>query len=385
MWQELGQWPRHAHIEGLEEGKKHRSPSLVTWARACFEQGALPSLSVLPGDIEVRSLPGDKMFQDTHIVEGWQRPCVLHGSGGAKSSMPTSLPDLAGSGWTVLVAALLGTSSKPPLWSQDGFRPVIGTTIDSRVVPCPISSKEESLLLSRWWPARETSQLRSLTSFLQGYELKHSPSQAHVLSGLSAAATAPDAILGLLSDIDFPLWTLVPSLGNFEDITDALVCFAFAVSDEGACLLAALSLHGLLPHDFPREAWNLSIGSWFKLGGTQRSGVPHRLFRFRAGQVALPLSIPVASGQGRRRGFTRDGREVEVTVDDYQVSLDGILESDVWVALLDSCLPFVEIRKQLRVERTGLGGSELGPPFPWDLLVRTGRHHEEVYGPWCLQ
>ena len=40
-----GKWPRNAHVDGLEEGFHHRSPSLVTWARACFEQGALPSLS----------------------------------------------------------------------------------------------------------------------------------------------------------------------------------------------------------------------------------------------------------------------------------------------------------------------------------------------------
>ena len=156
-----GKWPRNAHVDGLEEGFHHRSPSVVPWARACFEQGALPSLSVLPGAVEIRSLPGDKTTQATHVVEGFQRPCVLHGYGGAKSSMPTSLPALAVSGWTVLAAALLGTLAKPPLWTQNGFRPVIGTTVDSNMVPSPISSKEESLLLSRWWPAREASQTHS--------------------------------------------------------------------------------------------------------------------------------------------------------------------------------------------------------------------------------
>ena len=65
--------------------------------------------------VEVRSMVGDKMFQATHIVDGCQRPCVLHGYGGAKSSMPTSLPELATKGWTVIAAALLGTNRKPPL------------------------------------------------------------------------------------------------------------------------------------------------------------------------------------------------------------------------------------------------------------------------------
>ena len=109
-----GEWPRFAHVNGLEEGFRYRQPSLVTWARACFEQGALPSLAVLPGEVEVRSMVGDKMFQATHIVDGYQRPCVLHGYGGAKSSMPTSLPELATKGWTVIAAALLGTNGKPP-------------------------------------------------------------------------------------------------------------------------------------------------------------------------------------------------------------------------------------------------------------------------------
>ena len=86
----IGEWTNHqlfpppksgesrfAHVEGLEEGFHHRHPSLVTWARACFEQGALPSLSVLPGAVEVRSLAGDKMFQaplkDGQLPESFPR------------------------------------------------------------------------------------------------------------------------------------------------------------------------------------------------------------------------------------------------------------------------------------------------------------------------
>ena len=141
-------------------------------------------------------------------------------------------------------------------------------------------------------------------------------------------------------------------------------------------------MHGLLPHEFPREAWNLAVGIWFKLGGTQLADCPHRLFNIPAGQVAILVSIPLKAGQGQHRGFARDGREVPVTVDTYQVSLDEVVDSDVSLALMvDTCLPFVEMRKLLRVECTGLGGSDLGSPIPWNILVRTGLHHEEVYGP----
>ena len=70
--------------------------------------------------------------------------------------------------------ALLGTVGKPPLWTQDGFRPVLGTTIDSRIAPGPLSPKEESLLLSRWWPARDETQLASWQTVLKGHDLSHS-------------------------------------------------------------------------------------------------------------------------------------------------------------------------------------------------------------------
>ena len=43
-----GQWPRHAHGKHILEPYHCRSPKLTAWARACFEQGALPSLLYLP-------------------------------------------------------------------------------------------------------------------------------------------------------------------------------------------------------------------------------------------------------------------------------------------------------------------------------------------------
>ena len=386
-----GEWPRFAHVNGLEEGFHHRQPWLVTWARACFEQGALPSLSVLPrpsasllllcsmwarkdlkpGTCEVRSLAGDKMFQATHIVDGYQRPCVLHGYGGAKSSMPTSLPELATKGWTVVAAALLGTQGKPPLWTQEGCRPVIGTTIECRMTPCPVSHKEESLLLSMWWPARDLDTLESHKSFLKGFEPKHSPSHAYTLEGLAPTATAPDAILALLRDEGFPLWTLTPPPNRKTAVIETLVCFATIVSAEGASTVAALSLHGLLPESFPRHAWNLAVGTWFRLGGTQKTSMAH-----------MPLPQSVNASPKCLVGFTSEGKEVNVELTNTHLCLGTCTDTDVWVAIfLGTCLPYLNLRKSLSVECTGLGGADLNSPHPWDLLIRTGRHHEDVYGP----
>ena len=354
----------------------------MTWARACFEQGALPSLAVLPGAVEVRSMVGDKMFQATHIVDGFQRPCVLHGYGGAKSSMPTSLPELATKGWTVIAAALLGTDGKPPLWTQEGCRPVIGTTIECRLTPCPVSHKEESLLLSLWWPARDVNTLESHKSFLKGFEPKHSPSHAYTLEGLAPTATAPDAILALLKDEGFPLWTLNPPPHRMTSVIETLICFAAMVSAEGASTVAALSLHGLLPDSFPRHAWNLAVGTWFRLGGTQKTSMGHQLYRIPAGQQTLPLPQSVNASPKCLVGFTGEGKEVSVELTNTHLCLGSCADADVWVAIfLGTGLPYLNLRKSLAVECTGLGGADLNGPYPWDLLIRTGRHHEEVYGP----
>ena len=64
---------------------------MLTWARACFEQGSLPSLLALPGDASLLVLPGDGMFQAQRIADGKCRPVILHGYGGAKKEMPDSL------------------------------------------------------------------------------------------------------------------------------------------------------------------------------------------------------------------------------------------------------------------------------------------------------
>ena len=48
---------------------------------AAFEQGALPSLLMMPGIAPVFSLPGDGMFQATEVVKGYQRPAIMHAYG----------------------------------------------------------------------------------------------------------------------------------------------------------------------------------------------------------------------------------------------------------------------------------------------------------------
>ena len=73
-----GPWPRHGHAAALLPKYRARSPRIVAWARASFEQGALPSLLLLQGLVPIFTLPGDKMFQSTGVQQGRHRPPVIH-------------------------------------------------------------------------------------------------------------------------------------------------------------------------------------------------------------------------------------------------------------------------------------------------------------------
>ena len=90
------------------------------------------------------------MFQAQRIVNGKCRPLILHGYGGAKKEMPTSLAGVAKFGWIPMAAAMVGSASSPPLWTGQDWRPIFGTSLDTRILPPPLSEKESLLLLSQW-------------------------------------------------------------------------------------------------------------------------------------------------------------------------------------------------------------------------------------------
>ena len=84
----VGEWPRNGHSRNLLEEFDCRRPSMLTWARACFEQGSLPSMLHLGGSALLGVLPGDKMFQAQRLNPRYTRPVILHGYGGAKRDIP---------------------------------------------------------------------------------------------------------------------------------------------------------------------------------------------------------------------------------------------------------------------------------------------------------
>ena len=100
---------------------------------------ALPTLSLLPGEVTIRVLPGDKIHQAMEIEQGL-RPAILHGFGtSAKQRLPTRLAELAQFGWLPLAAALFGTADWQPQWLHHNFLPVIGLRIHAKIPPSPLS------------------------------------------------------------------------------------------------------------------------------------------------------------------------------------------------------------------------------------------------------
>ena len=163
-------WPRHGHLRKILDAYQGRQPNFHKWARPAFEQGALPTLSMLPGEVTVRVLPGDKMYQAMTIEQTFMRPAILHGFGtSAKKRLPQSLIDLAPEGWLPLAAALFGTRKWQPQWMHHNFLPVLGLRLHSKVPPTPLTQDQLLLLCSLWH--REGERGRKCTALQQATPL----------------------------------------------------------------------------------------------------------------------------------------------------------------------------------------------------------------------
>ena len=123
-------WPSEGNIGRLSK----ETTQLHKWARPAYEQGALPTLSLLPGEVTIRVLPGDEMYQAMEIEPEFMRPAILHGFGtNAKKRLPGRLTELAHFGWMPLAAALFGTVKWLPQWMHHNFLPVIGLRVHAKV------------------------------------------------------------------------------------------------------------------------------------------------------------------------------------------------------------------------------------------------------------
>ena len=253
-----GQWPRHGHAGALLRDYQCRTPRIVAWARAAFEQGALPSLVMMPGIAPVFSLPGDRMFQATGVEPGFQRPAIMHAYGGAKTGITGALATIAPEGWLPLAAAMLGTVGKPPMWASVGLRPVVGTTIDLKVQPPPLSEREKLLLLSCWqqWDPAGV-QGSALSQWLVGVEVEHGPDGLDSPTFLKQNFDVQEAVHLYKEAHLGPLEDLFDVNGPYPEGINQLTLRITTYEYPLAALLAVyfLSATGHMPAKFPTDQW----------------------------------------------------------------------------------------------------------------------------------
>ena len=149
-----GVWPRHGDSRYVHHDYLDRMPPFMTWARPIFEQGALPSLSVLPADFPILCLPGDKAFQSKEIDPSYSLPPIVHAFHGSKVAMGRKLATQKSEGLQPLPISLLGVEQAPPLWTHpDGCDFIRGTSIKSR--QCVMQERRvtdiQALLLKCLW------------------------------------------------------------------------------------------------------------------------------------------------------------------------------------------------------------------------------------------
>ena len=150
-----GKWPRVGSGRYLTQQGASRKPALTSWARGCFEQGALSALLELEGPAKVRVLPGHNLFQSCHISDNPMlfRPPVFHAYGSAKHSAHQKLQQLATEGWVTLLPTLLGTADRATPWTQEVRFPMAGLSMHPQR-PTSSLSQEMNLLLSLRWTIR---------------------------------------------------------------------------------------------------------------------------------------------------------------------------------------------------------------------------------------
>ena len=259
----VGEWPRNGHSKNLLEEFDYRRPSLLTWARACFEQGSFPPMLHLSGDALLCVLPGDRMFQAQRLVPDCARPVILHGYGGAKRDIPKMLPTLAAEGWVPMAHAMVGYRERPPAWCRDDLRPVMGTSCDFRLQPDPLTHREQPLLLSQWRRVRvpclpNQCALRTWLANKADIPTSHGPDHDK-----SPHAVDKDVLYEpLFKSLAMLAATTDPPNGQLSPTKERLLALrmvAFGLSMDHLETLTSLLLSGRMTYNFLHDRWTAAV------------------------------------------------------------------------------------------------------------------------------
>ena len=332
------------------------------------------------------------MFQAQRIVNGKCRPVILHGYGGAKKEMPASLADLAKSGWAPMAAAMVGSAASPPLWTGQDWRPILGTSVDTRILPPHLTNKESLLLLSQWVRIpRDDLHIRHATnSWL-------SPDKVNVSLGPDCD-TSPHPVREVPLDLSIPYIDMLlgpqkPARGTAleEFQTEPVVLPA----PEEVLVTLRLQVDSCRPSD-------VSTLIQILLGGTP-TRCRNRHIWIQAVQDSfddVPLGVPCRQLlQYVCETAPQQGCKV------YLAPPDGSHYAGDLEALCRGSAPFpesgvhVHIRtaeavvtcsscddpQLVNIDCTGLGGHDLGGFKDYDICLRTDKHSQSIYGPSVIE
>ena len=297
----------------------------------------------------------------------------MHAYGGAKAGMDKALTSIAPEGWLPMAAAMLGTEGKPPMWANVGLRPVVGTTIDLKVRPTPLSDKERLLLLSCWqqWNPAEV-QGSALSHWLVGVDVEQgldgidSPTflkqNFDVLEAVQLYQEAQLGPLEELFDVNSPypegINQLALRISTYEYPLGALLAIYF------------LSVTGHMTPRFPLDHWIKAV-QWH--GDSKVAAVVNSMDEWVDAQKLLtPLEnivVEAESTQGTVVWSSTQKDHPAIPEGSLPLKLVVRPENDIQRHLPDA----------LHVEATGLGGMDLTYPIPWDVSIRTDTEGQSVW------
>ena len=353
-----GPWPRHGHAGALLRQYQARSPRIVAWARATFEQGALPSLLFLQGLVPIFTLPGDKMFQATGLGSHRQRPPIMHAYGGAKSGMAQALQSIASEGWIPLAAAMVGTIGKQPLWADLGLRPVVGTTLDIKLGPRPLQHRDVALLLSCWkrWDFRSVAD-SAINTWLKGANTAYGPDcedspyfRCRNMDELEVMRLFGECGFDFLPETD-----LQQRPGLEVVMTVGLHLCALELTDQQLDTLACIALAGQLPEFFPLRHWICAVKKSFLSQEVVTCSTRAQWDEVRAMLQAVNTTEIFLKSKNGTTLWTRACSRLPIPVDD---------EFPLQVLTPPLTRDHAQMPEVVNIEATGLGGKDLGVVGP---------------------
>ena len=323
-------------------------------------------------------LPGDKMFQSQYVTAGKTRPVILHGYGNAKRAMKEGLTSLAAQGWKPMASAMVGTGADPPIWACNDWRPILGTSVDVKVLPEALTAREEQLLLSQW--ARIPLKKLPITHAAHTW--------LHEKLDLPRAGS-PDCLesphspmkVNQLANAEFNRY-FAPLLLPIEAGQAELTLLKMRVMVETMSLDALRQLNGVLlgghHEDLKRTLWLQAVQDSFNQAPLALTSSVHLQVAY---DMVAPTSYRLQVSLGN--GQVMPDQEVAACATGLRpLPATAILGMSAMV--LPKSGPGVppSAPHALAIDCSGLGGHDLGGP-PFDICIRTDKHGQSIYGAVC--